>query len=386
MSTQLTTYQKMHDPLAAMQQIGRAIAASQMFGCETESQGQVLALHCLATGRDPLSIVESYHLMHGKLTLKSEEMLARLVDDGGKYEIIEHSPEAAEISIEYRGRKFRERFTWEDARLEPFVYQGKPKDLMPKLLAGQYDQLQLSTNYATPRRRMQHLWARVVSDAVRVIAPNLLRGKYTPEEIHQAAIEDGKVSPATPMPLVESTEESEAFDAAFEVVQDSPITNTPKIEDDPELGRMISRITELFKELGVPGDAQLAAIKKRGARDMGGLDLEGAADLLLSLEQKKNRAAVSPPIADPVEVRPATEEQVAEAKALLAQVVQLEGYGEVAGQVRDHLAKHEIAKLADLSETEIRAFIRALGERNLELFFGLSLQGYKVARQANVHP
>jgi len=373
----------MADPLAAMQQIGRAIAASQMFGCETESQGQVLALHCLATGRDPLSIVESYHLMHGKLTLKSEEMLARLVDDGGTYEIVQHSPEAAEIAITYRGRKFRERFTWEEARLEPFVYQGKPKDLMPKLLAGQYDQLQLSTNYATPRRRMQHLWARVVSDAVRVIAPNLLRGKYTPEETYQAAIEDGKIPPTKPMPLVEPTQESEAFDAAFEVVETPtapPLAYVPKSEDDPELGRTLKRITELFSELGVPGDQQLAAIKKRGARDMGGLDLAGAMDLVKALEQKKNRAAVSPPIADPVEVRPASEQQVAEAKSLLAQVVQLEGYGNVAGQVRDHLAQYEM-RLVDLTETEIRTFIRALSERNLELFFGLSLQGFKVARQ-----
>lgn len=384
MRNELTVYQKMADPLAAVNQIGSAIAKSQMFGCETESQGQVLALHCLATGRDPLTIIESYHLMHGKLSMKAEEMLARVAERGGTYEIIEHSPTAAEIRIEYQGRKFHERFTWEEARQEPFVYVGKPKDILPKLLAGQADKLQLSTNYATPRRRMQHLWARVVSDSVRVVAPNLLRGKYTPEETHQIAIDDGKIPPTAEM--IEPTEESEAFEAAFEVVQEQPpITDQPKAEDDPELARAIAQITLLFGQLCVPGDAQLIAIKKRGAIDMGSLKLEGAKDLLATLQKKylevqaaKNATPEKP---DNSHI-PANEEQIAEIKSLLAQVVQLEGMANVAGQVKEHLDKQNM-RLADLNTDEGNAFIEALSQRNLKLFFDLSLQGYKVARQAN---
>ena len=376
----------MADPLQAVKEIGGFIARSGMFGCENESQGQVLGLHCMATNRDPLSIIESHHLMHGKLSLKSEEMLARLVDDGGEYEIVQHSPEAAEISITYRGRTFRERFTWEDARLEPFVYQGKPKDLMPKLLAGQFDQLQLSTNYATPRRRMQHLWARVVSDAVRVIAPNLLRGKYTPEETHQALIDDGKIPPTSQ--LVQPTDESEAFEAAFEVVEELAPWEGPARTETPEekeLGQCIHRIVEIFKQLHVPGDAQLAALKKRGATDMGSLTLEGAKDLLAALELKASAPKEVKEIVQFSDPNPANEQQIEEAKSLLAQVVQLEGMAQVASQVRDHLARHEL-RLADLSETEIQVFIKSMAERNLQLFFDLSLKGFKVAKQTIVNP
>lgn len=380
----------MPDPIAAIETIGREIAKSGMFGSDmTESQGKVLALHCFATNRDPLSIVESYHIMHGKITLKSEEMLARLVDDGGQYEIVEHSPEAAEIVLKYRGRTFRERFTWEEAKLEPFIYTGKPKDIMPMLLAGQYDKLTVSTNYATPRRRMQHLWARVVSDSVRVIAPNLLRGKYTPEEMHQAAIDDGRIRPNTPMPLVEATEESEAFEASFEVKQDPPITYEPKSEDDAELGKMLSRINELFIHLGVPGDQQLAAIKKRGARDMGGLTREQAADLLSALETKllakQTKESVQDSITDD-SGEPATEQQVEEIKSLLKQIVQLQGFAKTGERVRDHFVSNRIGKFADLSKREANEMIKALSTKNLETFFGMSLQGYKVARESAKNP
>ena len=37
-------------------------------------------------------------------------------------------------------------------------------------------------NWATPRSRMQMLWARVVSDGVRTMAPEICSGIYTPEE------------------------------------------------------------------------------------------------------------------------------------------------------------------------------------------------------------
>ena len=40
----------------------------------------------------------------------------------------------------------------------------------------------LKAKYSTPRARMQMLWARCVSDGVRVVAPECVQGIYTPEE------------------------------------------------------------------------------------------------------------------------------------------------------------------------------------------------------------
>lgn len=170
--------------LETVKNIGDDIARSGMFTCKNEHQGRVIALSCLTTGRDILSVPEEYHLMNNRLSLKADAMLARLVKDGGEYEIIEHSPERCAIKLKYKGRVFEEELTWQQAQEEPFVYAGKPSDILEKLAdPAKRQSLSLSANYATPRRRMQHLWARVVSDSVRVIAPNLITGTYTPEEV-----------------------------------------------------------------------------------------------------------------------------------------------------------------------------------------------------------
>lgn len=308
----------MADPLAAVTTIGQAIARSQMFGCENESQGMVMALHCMVKGADPLSLVQSYHLMHGRLTLKAEEMLAR-VARFGDYEIVERSPDAAEIVVKYNGRTWRERFTWEEAKLEPFVYNGKPKEIMPLLLAGKFDKLTFSTNYATPRRRMQHLWARVVSDAVRAVAPDLLGGAYTPQEMHQALIDDGKIPASTPL-----ADDYQGAEAEFEV----------KPEPAPEAPEPAA---EASQEWTVEPESQPAP-------------------------------------------EPASEQQVAEIKLLLNQIVQLEGMAPLANRVRSHFQDHGIKAFADLNRQEAQTFINALSTKNLELFFEMSLQGYKVAR------
>ena len=367
--------------MQAVKDLGNVIAKSQMFGCETDAQGQVLALHCLVKRCDPLSLVEAYHLMHGKLTLKAEEMLARVVNDGGTYEIIEHSPIAAEIKITYRGRTHRERFAWEDAKLEPFVYAGKPKDIMPTLLAGQYDKLTIATNYATPRRRMQHLWARVVSDTVRVVAPNLLRSRYTPEEMHQVAIEDDKSPASTLMP----ESEPETIDAVYEVAnvsQTAEIKEPERPGQDADLSAAIREITALFKQLGVPTDAQLAAIKRRGGADMGSLALAGALDLLAAL---RNSAGVQSALPEPeppkqpkfTDGSPAGVHQIEAIRSLLMQIVQLPGQHEFGDKFREWMTSNGIIALAQLTAAEAHQIEAKLAQRNLEGFFDASLKGYK---------
>jgi len=42
---------------------------------------------------------------------------------------------------------------------------------------------ELKFNWSTPRKRKQMLWARLVSDVVRAIAPQVVKGIYTPEEV-----------------------------------------------------------------------------------------------------------------------------------------------------------------------------------------------------------
>jgi hypothetical protein len=278
--------------------IGADIAKSQMFGAESESQGRVIALACFVRGRDPLSIPMEYHLMKGKLSLRSDAMLGRFVAAGGKYEIVEHSPTAAEIRMEIDGRKFHERFTWEEAQQEPFVYEGKKDPIMAAIKNGKTSTLTLKDGYATPRRRMQQLWARVVSDGVRVVAPHLVTGCYSPEETADYSGVGGMVSESTdpivtPSQVVTSPAATLAA-PSHQAVQ--AVTSEAQTVADSVLmatDEQLTRMAQLFNELQMADTVRLASIMKRGAKSVDELTADMADDLIKGLEARLAQVAAA---------------------------------------------------------------------------------------------
>lgn len=147
---------------------GKAISESKMFGCSNVAQGQVLAMACLAERTNPININRRYHLIGGKLSMRADAMLAEFRAKGGKHKVLQRTSDVAEVELTYDGNKERFKFTTEEAKLEPFFWAKRdvPKD-----------------NYATPRGRMQMLWARVISDGVRTMCPEVVAGCYTPEDM-----------------------------------------------------------------------------------------------------------------------------------------------------------------------------------------------------------
>jgi hypothetical protein len=91
--------------------------------------------------------------------------------------------------------------------------------------------VRIKDNYATPRARMQMLWARTVSDGVRSICPGATRRRYTPTEI--ADFTDGGKRPTIPT-------QTDPIDAAIpvqaEVIDPSPAPEPDKNpEQEPEI-------------------------------------------------------------------------------------------------------------------------------------------------------
>jgi len=167
-SVNLDFYQRIADPIDAVNKLGLAFSQSRMFGCKNDSQGRVLAMACLAERRSPVDLMREYHLIEGNLTMKADVMLSRFHAVGGEHTIVARSPERAAILLKFRRQKQEFEFTWEEAKLEPYVYCKDAKTL--------------KDNWSTPRRRMQMLWARLVSDSVRAFAPQCVAGQYTPED------------------------------------------------------------------------------------------------------------------------------------------------------------------------------------------------------------
>jgi hypothetical protein len=277
----------------AVAKIGDDIARSQMFSCKNEAQGRVIALSCLTTGRDILSVPEEYYLMNNKLTLQASAMLGRLVKCGGEYQVNEHSPNRCAITIQYKGRKYEGEITWEDAKQEPFVYAGKQAEVL-ELLSGPaegHSKLRLSGNYATPRRRMQHLWARVVSDSVRVIAPDLVSGSYTPEEVADFS---GIVSKeSSDILTIRDFGNATLSPGEFRQLSDKKNETTTEIPSPGSpyptamaVESQLENVSYLVKQLSIPQDALAKIYEKRGVVSAADMTQLQAGEFIEFLRQK----------------------------------------------------------------------------------------------------
>ena len=159
------------DSIEGIEQVGEWFASSGMFGCKNAAAGKIMALTCYSEGITPIEMKRKYHMIDGNLSMRADYMLADFLGRKGKYKVVSRTPELAAITLEKDGNETSFEFSWEDAKQEPFT-----KDKNGKIKA----------NYATPRARMQMLWARVVSDAIRVIDPGVVAGVYTPEEMGES--------------------------------------------------------------------------------------------------------------------------------------------------------------------------------------------------------
>jgi len=202
MSTKPTT--KTH---AELVKAGELLARSKSFRDINPAEGYVIASMCDQEGMSYLEFSETYNWMHASASMKADAMLARFCDMGGKYAVGDRTPDMARISVEFNGRKGEFKITWDDVKDEPFT---KKQDGAIK------------SNYATPRKRMQSLWSRVVSDAVHTTCPQACKGNYTSEEAESFVDDEGPynvapvaISPAEAVHRAEIVEPETSVDTTM---------------------------------------------------------------------------------------------------------------------------------------------------------------------------
>lgn len=170
-----------------MKVLSKTMAKSGMCGVDNEAEAMVIVSACHARGIDWLEFVETYHIIQGKPSMRADAQLAAFYSIGGKISIKSRTSELASIVLSLVGHDdVPSSLSHEEAMEEGFYYG---KDGTPH------------ANWKTPRKRMQMLWARVVTDGIRVIAPSIVSGKYSPEEIEQFGDEnvDAAVEHAHPV-------------------------------------------------------------------------------------------------------------------------------------------------------------------------------------------
>lgn len=152
-------------PVGDMQTMAGALAKSGLFGVKTSDQALALMIVAQAEGRHPGSVAADYHIIQGRASLKSDAMLARFQQAGGKVEWHDHTNEKVAATFSHpQGGSLR--IDWDMAR-------AKAAGLGTKDNWRQY-----------PR---QMLRARVISEGVRAVFPAVLNGMYAPEEVQDFA-------------------------------------------------------------------------------------------------------------------------------------------------------------------------------------------------------
>jgi hypothetical protein len=364
----LTVYERITDPIKAIETLGEVLAKSRIFGCESIEQGKVMAWECLARRTPPLQLKETYHLINtsqgAALTMRADAMLAGFLSIGGRHRIIERSGDRAAVELSHAGQTCLFECTYADAK-EAGLTDSKKGE---------------KENWSSPRQRMQMLWARVISDGVRAMAPQVCAGKYTPEDFGQrieavesAGVVAGNVSDGetvTPY-VVESPRQPVATDesrpAATAATEAATVDGFASAEQR-------AKISSLFDVVGLTADQRAAVLQKRAVNSIRSLTIDQADELIGKLEAMaaKQLACQSKQAPEATTERvdgPASEEQIKQAKELLKMLAQSHPdlYQKVTAKVR------AFGKLADMTFGQLRSLLEQLKTKQLESFFAASL-------------
>lgn len=179
-------YNKINDPIEAIKVMGSMIAESGMFGCQKHEQGMVLAMQCLAEGKAPLELAKTYHIVEGKLSMRADAMLGRFLTTGGKVKWLERTNDKVSANFSHGDNEN----VLIEASLEDMKKNGVAMDKTGKYLKANWQKF--------PR---QMLTARVISEGVRLLAPQLIAGVYTPEEVQDFTNDSKPSAPAMKVPI-----------------------------------------------------------------------------------------------------------------------------------------------------------------------------------------
>lgn len=212
---------------------GGIISQTQQFGVINPAEGALIFMMCYQQGWSLYEFATTFDFMHGKVSKKTDAMISDFEARGGTREIKQRTTECAEVVLTFGKKTYTSRLTWEECKQEPFVYAGRQENILAALKSGDTSRLSIKDKYATPRSRMQMLWARVHSDGIRVVCPEAVKGNYTPEEVDDF---DDDI-PAAPAPVVQPSapvaQPTPVAQPSAPVAQPAPVAPPP--QSNPEL-------------------------------------------------------------------------------------------------------------------------------------------------------
>ncbi len=217
MSGEIILYDELarQDAMNAIEKLGQKFAASGMFGITKPAQGEVMAMTCLTERMSPLRFSQIFHIVEGRVSMRADAMLAKYQEIGGKVIWLESTDKIARARWLYAGNDIEIKFTIEDAhRAELCGPNGVKK----------HGQTKNGNWQKTPDAMLR---ARCVSKAIRMLAPQVNSGIYTPEEVADFDDAPQSSAPAAAGRKPFPKKEAELKDADARVVDDAPPAEVP---------------------------------------------------------------------------------------------------------------------------------------------------------------
>ncbi len=207
-------------PMNEIERMGKAIAASGLFGIKTQEQAIALMLVAQSEGRHPATVAREYDIIQGRPAIKAEAKLARFQEAGGVIEWEEMTDNRCAARFHH-----------------PLFC---PKPVLVEWTIGQARAAELTSKDNWKKYPRAMLRSRVISEGVRAVAPGSSLGMYTPEEVQDfdepapknvtppKAFKQLPPPPPPPEPPQEAAQETEAF------IAEQPEEPSPKPPLTPE--------------------------------------------------------------------------------------------------------------------------------------------------------
>jgi hypothetical protein len=191
-----------------MDRMAKSVADSKMFGITNEAQAMCLFALCQAEGLNPISALRRFHIIEGKPSMRADAMQAEFIAHGGGVVFHVRSDDMCAATF------FADRSKLDDAarkravdRFEKlWLLECEPDPAKRSKIMLDVAKLSMDgeegiirtyadceakgitegakgtkANWKTSPRQM--LTARVLTEGIRLVAPGLIAGVYTPEEV-----------------------------------------------------------------------------------------------------------------------------------------------------------------------------------------------------------
>jgi hypothetical protein len=230
-----SVYVDLASQIGAIETLGNYIARSGFAGCDKVEQGTIIAFTCLAERITPLEFTRTYDIIQGRPTKKAAVMLAEFREKmGGDFDWIDDGEDCKKATIHlslFEGKKECKpvSFTIEEAQTKGLAQKANWKIHCPEMLR-----------------------ARCITKALRMYAPEIAAGIYSPEELGLEA----KPRRIEPEPIPTLALDNEIAEGDWH----TSFKNLVNERNASEVDRIYRFVDRTWPE-GIPLDKKIKAVK-----------------------------------------------------------------------------------------------------------------------------